>query len=138
MIYENEQTLAQERTAIVMVAEKWGASAVKLPRRYSADFALLKGNAVKAWVEFKGRKNPMDKYPTYTVSLYKYMNLCALARDTGVPSFLIVEWEDRVGYTPIPVKHQIIFSGRKDRGDWEDVEPMVEIANSAFRIIGIK
>lgn len=138
MIYENDETLAQERTAITVVAEKWGASVVKLPRRYSADFALLRTNSVKAWVEFKGRKNPMGKYPTYTVSLYKYMNLCALTRDTGIPSFLIVEWEDCVGYTPIPVEHQIIFSGRKDRGDWEDQEPMVEIANSAFRVIAFK
>lgn len=135
MIYENEETLAVERAAITAVAERWNASVVKLPRRYSADFALLRNGDVKAWVEFKERKNPIGKYPTYTVSLFKYTNLLSLARDTGLPSFLIVEWKDCVGYAEIPVDHQIIFSGRKDRGDWEDMEPMVEIANSSFNII---
>lgn len=136
VIYENEETLQAERSAITIVAEKWKAQAVKLPRRYSADFALLRGQQVKAWAEFKQRKNKMGKYPTYTVSLFKYMNMVNLSKETGVPSFFIVQWEDCTGYVQVPTRIGLVFSGRTDRGDWEDKEPMVEIPLSSFAIMG--
>lgn len=132
MIYENEHSLNTERAAITKAAEIWNTSVVKLPRKYSIDFALLRDGEVKAWVEFKSRTNPIGKYPTYTVSLYKYTNLLAISRDTGIPAFFIVEWTDTTRYLKVPCEHGITFSGRKDRGDWEDMEPMVEIDTALF------
>lgn len=138
LIYENEKSLETERRAISIVADKWGTDVVKLPRRYSIDFALLRGDQIKAWVEFKSRKNPRDKFPTYIFGLYKYRNLVSLSESTSIPAFMIVEWEDVMGYVQIPTEHKIIFSGTVKRGDWEDMEPMVEIPVSAFQIIDKK
>ena len=70
LIYENEHSLNTERAAITKAAEIWNTSVVKLPRKYSIDFALLRDGEVKAWVEFKSRTNPIGKYPTYTCLLY--------------------------------------------------------------------
>lgn len=135
LIYENEQTLQTERKAISIVADKWATDVVKLPRRYSIDFALLRGDKVMAWVEFKSRKNTMGKFPTYIFGLYKYRNLLSMSETTGIPAFMIVEWQDAMGYVSIPTEHKIIFSGTVKRGDWEDMEPMVEIPIESFKII---
>lgn len=135
MIYENEQTLSDEREGITLAAEKWGAKPVKLPRKYSIDFAMVKDGGVKAWVEFKKRSNAQLKYPTYTVSLFKYMNLVSMSEKTGAVGMFVVQWTDCIGYVTVPVEYELIFSGRKDRGDWEDMEPMVSIPIGAFKLI---
>ncbi len=138
LIYENEHTLANERVVISALAEKWGVGVVKLPRRYSVDFALLRDKKVMAWAELKSRGNPIHTYPTYQVSLHKYLNLAALCRDTSIISLLIVEWQDCVGYVNIPTPIDIVFGGTTKRGDWEDQEPMVEIPISEFKILARK
>lgn len=135
LIYENEQTLANERSVITGVAEKWGVSVVKLPRRYSADFALLRDKKIMAWAELKSRANPIHTFNTYQVSLHKYMSLVSISRDTDIPSFLIVEWQDCIGYIQVPTPIGIVFGGTTKRGDWEDQEPMIEIPISDFKII---
>lgn len=135
LIYENETTLANERAVITVLADKWGVEVVKLPRRYSADFALLRGKEIMSWAELKSRGNPIHTYPTYQVSLHKYMNLLSLSRDTGIRSMLIVEWQDCVGYINVPAPINIVFGGTTKRGDWEDKEPMIEVPISEFKII---
>lgn len=138
LIYENEQTLANERSVITGVADKWGVSVVKLPRRYSADFALLRGKEIMAWAELKSRANPIHTFSTYQVSLHKYMALVSISRDTGIPSFLIVDWQDCIGYIQVPTPIGIVFGGTTKRGDWEDKEPMIEIPISDFKIVARK
>jgi len=135
LIYENEKTLNDEREGISLAAEKWGAKPVKLPRKYSIDFAMVKDGGVKAWVEFKKRTNPIMKYPSYMVSLFKYMNLVSMAEKTGAVGMFVVQWTDCIGYVTVPVQHDVIFSGRQDRGDWEDMEPMVSIPIDAFKLL---
>lgn len=142
MIRENEVTLLTERLAITEVAALWTVSVVKLPRRYSADFALIRDDGrekkIVAWAEFKSRTNPIGKYKNYQVSLYKYMRMTALAAETGIMSLLIVQWTDCTGYIQLPTPVNVVFGGTTSRGDWEDQEPMVEIPNSMFKIISRK
>lgn len=142
IIYENEATLLTERLAITEVAALWTVSVVKLPRKYSADFALIREGCgerkVVAWAEFKSRTNPIDKYKNYQVSLHKYMRMTALATETGIMSLLIVQWTDCTGYIQLPTPVNVVFGGTMNRGDWEDKEPMVEIPNSMFKIISRK
>lgn len=135
LIYENEATLANERTVISAVAEKWNVTVAKLPRKYSADFALLRGMEIMSWAELKSRANPIHSFSTYQVSLHKYMNLVSISRDTGIQSLLIVDWQDCVGYVKVPRPINIVFGGTKKRGDWEDQEPMIEIPIGEFTII---
>ena len=142
IVYENEATLLTERLAITEVAALWTVSVVKLPRKYSADFALIREGGgerkVVAWAEFKSRTNPIDKYKNYQVSLHKYMRMTALATETGIMSLLIVQWTDCTGYIQLPTPVNVVFGGTMNRGDWEDKEPMVEIPNSMFKIISRK
>jgi hypothetical protein len=142
IVYENEATLLTERLAITEVAALWTVSVVKLPRKYSADFALIREGCgerkVVAWAEFKSRTNPIDKYKNYQVSLHKYMRMTALATETGIMSLLIVQWTDCTGYIQLPTPVNVVFGGTMNRGDWEDKEPMVEIPNSMFKIISRK
>jgi hypothetical protein len=91
-----------------------------------------------SWAELKSRGNPIHTYPTYQVSLHKYMNLLSLSRDTDIRSMLIVEWQDCVGYINVPTPINVVFGGTTKRGDWEDKEPMIEVPISDFKIISRK
>jgi hypothetical protein len=132
---ENAESRAAEERLIDALCQTTGAKAHKLPIRYSIDYLMMRGSTTVAWVEVKERKNPRARYPTYTVSLYKYLNLLDLAAKTGVPGLILVGWSDGVGWVKVPCDHEIIWSGRTDRGDAGDVEPMVSIPISAFRML---
>lgn len=134
LIYENETTLANERAVITVLADKWGW---RLQSFLAATQQTLRccGKEIMSWAELKSRGNPIHTYPTYQVSLHKYMNLLSLSRDTGIRSMLIVEWQDCVGYINVPAPINIVFGGTTKRGDWEDKEPMIEVPISEFKII---
>ena len=135
MLRENAESKAAEERLIAILCEATGAKAHKLPRRYSIDYIMMRGANTAGWVEVKERKNRRDQYPTYNVSLYKYLNLLDLAAKTGVPGLLLVGWSDGVGWVRVPCDHEVVWSGRTDRGDAGDIEPMVSIPISAFRML---
>ena len=132
---ENAESMEAERRIIDAFAGRWGHVAHKLPMRYSIDFLIAKQGKAVAWVEVKQRHNPRKQYGTYNVSLYKYMRLVDLSQQTGLRSLILVEWEDGTGWVAVPCEHTIVWSGRTDRGDKGDVEPMVSIPVDSFRMV---
>lgn len=132
---ENDQTREAERRIMDAVASKWGYRAHKLPMKYYIDFLISKDGRAVAWAEVKQRHNKRDQYETYNVSLHKYMRLVDLGQQTGLRSLMLVGWEDGIGWVAVPCKHSVVWSGRTDRGDEGDVEPMVSIPVRDFRMV---
>jgi hypothetical protein len=130
--YENQQSLAAEEQTIIKVAQAWGVTYQKLPKQYRVDWALSKGKIV-CWCECKKRMNDSCTYPTLLLSLSKVMHGVEMYRVTSIPFVVVVEWNDGIYWNKIDKVGEIGFGGRKDRGDWQDIEPVVHIPVTDFK-----
>lgn len=134
-VYETKVDMTHEASVAECLANAWDCGIKKLPRLYACDFAAMRGNDVSAWLEIKFRN---ASYPTYLISLHKWMKGIELSEATEKPFILVVSWpvqNERVilfrALKREPVR--VVLGGRKDRGDPADIEPMVEIPISQFK-----
>lgn len=136
-LYETHIDVKNELAVINTVAVLARMEAVKLPIRYSVDFALIKDKSIRAWIEVKCRKNQQAAYSTLMISAAKLMDGVNLATQSGRPFFLIVRWTDKLGRLKINdlTNYNLGFGGRKDRSDAQDLEPVYEIPIKQFEII---
>lgn len=136
-IYEGSGDLDNERTVITKLCEEWDMEAAKLPITYNVDYGLFKDSKLRAWVEVKCRSCGIDQYDTYFISAKKILNGVFLSQNTGSPFILAVQWTDALGYINIKsdTKFDIRIGGRRDRNDWQDVEPMAHFSTRDFNIL---
>ena len=61
------------------------------------------------------------------ISLGKVLAARKMTEGTSLPSFLVVQWQDRMGYIRLDSleETEIVMGGRMDRVDAQDVEPVV-------------
>jgi hypothetical protein len=135
--YETAADRQNEKRVAQKAAATWGECwAVKLPKQYRADFAFVDSKeAVLAWCEVKCRTNPHDRYPTYMLSLAKWMEAERMAESSGLPFYLLVEFTDGVYYLRVKKIDGLTvkMGGRTDRGDAQDVEPTIHIPIKHFK-----
>ncbi|MDR9428809.1 MAG: hypothetical protein RI553_11970 [Salibaculum sp.] len=132
--YETESDLRNERDVVEVFNKLWGTQAYKLPRAYSLDYLLTRGSDAVAFVEIKCRQVPSGKYDTLMISMAKILKGRAITRETGIPSVLVVKWNDKTGYVHMPeIDMDIRVGGRRDRGDAQDIEPVCMIPINSFR-----
>lgn len=132
--YESQQDIELEAGVAKHLASKWSSDAVKLPKFYKCDWALKRGKKVGALLEIKCRKNASDKYPTIILSADKWTYLRQMDESLGVPAFFVAKFTDGIRFIR-PAKAQgftVEMGGRHDRGDWQDVEPVVHIPVSSM------
>lgn len=136
-LYEKPSDLANELTVINSVSAMAGMEFIKMPIRYSVDYALIKHSRVQAWIEIKCRKNIQSAYPTLIISAAKLMEGATLSHYSGKPFYLVVQWADKTGRIKVSDLKQFRLSvgGRKDRSDLQDIEPVYEIPVDHFEII---
>lgn len=137
-IYERGKDRDNERRVADWLARRQPGSLrpVQMPKRYPVDFALIDDRGeFNCWLEIKCRTNAIDAYPSYMVSLEKVRGMFDLARFTAIPTRLVVRWEDCLGYLNFPCPYEIRMGGRKDRGDWQDVEPMAHFDVRSFDVL---
>ena len=81
-------------------------------------------------------KTRTKKYETWYVSLNKVMKGMEFRR-AGVRPFFAVSWPDGIFQIELinPPK-DIRLGGRKDRGDWQDMEPVAHFPVADFRRVG--
>lgn len=139
-VYETERDRQNEAVVMDLLCRKWRCQAVKAPRFYEVDWSLVsKARQVLAMVEVKFRH---ASYPTYLLSLHKFTSMCLSSKTSGLPYLLVVCWPENgvrsVYFLKVTegVHASVVLGGRKDRGDPEDVEPMVEIPMSKFKKVG--
>lgn len=133
--YETRKDLQKEISALRKIAVR--TTPVKLPLRYEIDFAMVDGDKICAFAEVKCRTNPFGQYPTLMISAAKLISGITLSGMTGCPFWLIVQWTDKIGALEIDSLSRFTMGigGRWDRGDEQDIEPVVHIPTSAFKIL---
>jgi hypothetical protein len=73
----------------------------------------------------------------YFISLNKFMSAKSLVEFTSLPFFLILDLPDGIWFRRFVEFDNLKFvvNGRKDRDDWQDVEPMVLLETNLFKKI---
>ena len=140
-LYESTADLKREKTTINFVKDKMGlGEVVKLPIKYKLDYAELNrmedgSLSIINLIEIKTRNVSKRAYDTYMISADKFMTAREYVRSFNVGFKLIVCWVDVVGCYSFKQGDvfSLGFNGRFDRGDWQDVEPVVYIPIKEFK-----
>lgn len=133
-MFENEETKKREKALGDIVAEKWKSQLQKVSIKYHVDCLVMRKDTPMAWVELRCRNNDMLQYPTLMLSLAKVQGAKRLKEDTGLPVFLVVEWNDAIRYTNLAeCDFTLGFGGRNEMRDWQDQEPVCHIPIEAFQ-----
>jgi hypothetical protein len=137
-VFRTEQAIAKEKALIERVAPIWGEVVKKNPEWHKIDFSVVDHSAktIIGFVEAKCRNCNHATYRTFFISLTKYMSACEIAKFTGIPTYILVEWLDQTKYVKVPCRTtDVCMEGRLDRGNPNDQEPMIHIPIAEFRPI---
>ena len=137
-MYENEQTLIEEREVALILEKAWNCSFSKMPIRYKLDFAIHRNQKLIAFCEVKCRDVSIDKlteWGGYLLALGKYMAAKELTETTKKPFSLIVTTTEGIYHRKFTEFNETDYRvmGRKDRDDWQDIEPCVLIPINTFK-----
>ena len=136
--YETEADLAREDAVASIIEDQWKCKLVKLPNSYHLDFAATRGGKCVAFCEVKTRNYTMENIGHmggYLLSLQKWIAARDMSMSSGVPFILVVRTLDGVYYSVFEsdfLPDNLLVRGRKDRGDWQDIEPCVLLKTSRF------
>jgi hypothetical protein len=132
-IYETPETLKNEREVADFLSGIWGCEFVKLKISYGLDFGIMKDGDLVATAEIKCRN-----YDSATIDALGGLMLSASkahrAADWHVPFVLAVRLTDGLFTASIQdwSSYRIEITGRRDRGDWQDIEPCFIIPMDQF------
>jgi|TARA_R100000482_G_C5084169_1_gene127568 uncharacterized protein YcsI (UPF0317 family) len=141
-LYETKKSLAAEKVFAEDLEKYFQVNLKKLPMQYGLDFIALdkRNKKPQFFLELKERRCNRNTYPTYIISLAKFMKAKEIYRSLNLHTFLCVRWKDVTGYMNMDdiEDHMIDITvgGRYDRNDWQDVEPLLNLEIGKFTIIG--
>lgn len=129
-MYETKEDRKVEQAIINELSDAWKVFYQKLPIKYKVDFAILNDRKeIISWAEVKRREHKIGTYPTYMISLDKYLSGMHLHKLTGLPFNLVVKFTDNLYHCEIHLlsyaQITISMGGRTDRSDEQDIEPCV-------------
>jgi hypothetical protein len=111
----------------------------KLPIYYELDFVIVKDHrTIEAWMEVKERK---AFYDPWIFPLSKWLTCKKFSEESGKPVYVVQSYPKGNNIVTIALEvtsdlqPTVIWAGRKDRGDWQDMAPHVELPNNWFTII---
>lgn len=133
-LYETKEDLHRERKVARHLGSVTDSIPVKLPINAHADYIMVREGEAKAVVEIKCRNNSRLAYDTYMISQHKYEGLLSW-EGYGLKPLLLVSWTDSIGFISLPCPHTKSIGGRRDRGDTQDIEDVVHIEISQFKLI---
>lgn len=135
-IYESARDLGNEARVAQRISAAWQCDVVKLKRAYAVDYALLTGRACRALCEIKVRSYSMERLGSmggFMLSLHKWHEGQSLARAARVPFVIVVDADGELHWHSVNGEHDgLIFGGRSDRNDEQDVEPVVTLMPHRF------
>lgn len=129
-LYETQKDLAHEKYVAKKIATAYGLRLQKMHKKLSIDFmAFNKSGLAVAVIEVKRRHSRHNKYPTIILSLMKFNRGVEFYRSNNLNFIFVVEFDDGIyayQYLPDDI-FKISFGGRTDRGDSQDMEPVIQI-----------
>lgn len=135
-LYEDDGDRAREREVAKEICKLLDCQARKLPISYGLDFALLRGEDVFSFVEIKCRTRNSQLYESLMVSAQKRVKALELSRATGCSCMLVSAFSDGIYWVNMAEKpDRVTFNGRTDRGDSQDVEPVIHYRTERLQLI---
>lgn len=137
-IYENDLTKIEESNFADEICSTWSVHLQKLKMSMGLDFAIVKKSKIVGFAELKCRKVTKNQYPTYLIGLSKIIYAKNINQSCQKPVILFVKWADCAGWVRLDdpeLKFDLAMGGRKDRNDWQDIEPICFIPVSEFTIM---
>lgn len=136
-IYESQVDLTHENKMKTFLEAKWNCTLHKVPLKYQVDWMAMRGKDPMAFVEFKHRdKLSINAYPRYMISLDKWMKAKQLCKEVEIPFIMVITFTEGTYYGVFAHNglHDVTygFGGRYDRGDAQDVEPMIYLPLKKF------
>lgn len=136
-IYESQVDLTHENKMKTFLEAKWNCTLHKVPLKYQVDWLAMRGKDPMAFVEFKHRdKLSINAYPRYMISLDKWMKAKQLSKEVEIPFIMVITFTEGTYYGVFAHNglHDVTygFGGRYDRGDAQDVEPMIYLPLKKF------
>ena len=136
-IYESQVDLTHENKMKTFLEAKWNCTLHKVPLKYQVDWMAMRGKDPMAFVEFKHRdKLSINAYPRYMISLDKWMKAKQLSKEVEIPFIMVITFTEGTYYGVFAHNglHDVTygFGGRYDRGDAQDVEPMIYLPLKKF------
>ena len=138
-MYESKVDLTHETKMKSFLEGKWNCTLQKLPLKYQLDWLAMRCKDPYAFIEFKHReKLSLNAYPRYMMSLDKWMKAKQLCKELEIPFIMVITFTEGT-YYGVFVNNLVDvtygFGGRYDRGDAQDVEPMVYLPLNIFKKI---
>lgn len=142
-IYETAQDLKNENEVAAYLSAAWGCDFVKLKISYGLDFAIIKDDALVATAEIKCRNYDsasIDRFGGLMLSASKAHRAAEWLTNHGAPFVLAAKLTDGLFVATIEYwpAYKIEITGRRDRGDWQDIEPCCIIPMSEFKKMEMK
>lgn len=139
--YESETDRTVEREVIEKIASAWGLGFAKMKTSSVIDFALLNGKKVVAVAEVKSRNYSsadIERFGGLILSAGKMLSAQGWVALLRVPFVLVVKLTDGLFYMVVEPEGDwpewaVEMAGRKDRDDWQDIEPCCIIPMSLFK-----
>jgi hypothetical protein len=140
-LYERASDRQNEAAIIAKVERAWSVKAAKLKTALKLDYALTREGRVVSFAEVKARSYSWPEIRAlggYMLSLDKWVHARALC--SGLPFTLVVEaqGELRSFVTRFEGDFPVVLGGRKDRNDWQDMEPCILIPEHRFAPVTIR
>ena len=132
--------LDESGRVVIFEVKRWREiSLEKLPIYYELDFVIVKDHrTIEAWMEVKERK---AFYDPWIFPLSKWLTCKKFSEESGKPVYVVQSYPKGNNIVTIALEvtsdlqPTVIWAGRKDRGDWQDMAPHVELPNNWFTII---
>jgi hypothetical protein len=139
-LYETESNLEKERSLALFFEQTFECTLRKLPIRYHLDFAIERSGQIVGFVEVKVRNHTFEqikKMGGYKLSFGKWCAAEQMCRVSGCAFVLLIGFTDQVRYARIDdFQHDgLVWWGRQDRGDAQDMEPAVVISSERFVMV---
>lgn len=138
-LYETPAHLTTEQRIAQKLEHFGNCTLQKLPLRYHLDYAMKRDNIV-GFCEIKTTKYQMDTHASYggfKLSLAKWCHAKQMCDMADVFFVLAVGFPEGVHYlkTKDFAHDGVVWWGRQDRGDAQDMEPAIKLKIERFRPI---
>jgi hypothetical protein len=139
--YETEEDRRHEREVAQRASLAWSCRLIKTKRAFAADFAAVRGKRITALVECKWRDYTLERLDGWgglMLSAEKWARLRMLSPVLRVPTIIVAECNGVLWWHSATTRFQhdgLDLDGRTDRGDWQDVEPVVMFRKQRFKRI---
>jgi hypothetical protein len=133
--YQTNSDRLNEDSIAARFSSSWKCEFVRMPDFYPIDRMAVLRNKPVAWAEIKRRHRGLRQYADVWLSLHKTIYGRQMTETTGLPFLFLVEFNDCFAYAEIKGQYQIVYGGRKDRGDWQDMEPCIQIPVDTWKVL---